>query len=53
MSTLPIRAPQVPQVLPLTGFNRIVSALVTVLDVIADAQQQARAAHKQYPFADW
>jgi len=53
MSTLPIRAPHLPEVLPLTGFGRIVSVLVTVVDVFTEAQQQARAAHKRYPFADW
>jgi hypothetical protein len=52
MSTLRIQAPQAPQ-FPLSGFGRLVSALVMALDVIADAQQQARAAHKRYPFADW
>jgi len=53
MSTLPIRAPYVPQVWPLTGFGRVVSVLVTALDVIVEAQEQARAAHERYPFAEW
>ena len=26
---------------------------LTVIDVFAEAQHQARAAHKRYPFADW
>jgi hypothetical protein len=51
MSTLPLRAPHVPQ--PLAGFTRVIAALATVIDVFAEAQQQAIAAHKRYPFADW
>lgn len=53
MSTLPIQAPAMPQVWPLAGFGRVFAALATVLDVIAEAHEQARAAHKRYPFADW
>ena len=51
MSTLPLRVPHVPQ--PLAGFARVISAIATVIDVFAEAQQQAIAAHKRYPFADW
>jgi hypothetical protein len=51
MSTLPLRAPHVPQ--PFTGFTRVLAALATVIEVFAEAQQQAIAAHKRYPFADW
>ncbi len=50
MTTLPIRAPQAP-VLP--GFARVVSTVLIILDVFTEAQDRARAAHKQYPFADW
>ncbi len=53
MSTLPMQAPSVPHIWPLTGFGRVVAVLATALEVIAEAQQQARAAHKRYPFADW
>lgn len=53
MSTLPIQAPYVPHFSVRTGFNRVVTAVVTVLDVIAEAQRQAEAAHKRFPFADW
>jgi hypothetical protein len=51
MSTLPLRALHEPQ--PFAGFGRIISALATVIDVFAEAQRQAIAAHKRYPFADW
>jgi hypothetical protein len=51
MSTLPLRAANVPQ--PFTGFARVITALATVIDVFAEAQQQAIAAHKRYPFVDW
>ena len=53
MSTLRIQAPRAPQIFPLSGFGRVVSVLAAALDVIAEAQQRARAAHKRYPFADW
>ena len=53
MSTLPIQAPHVPQVWPIAGFGRVVSAVVALLDVLAEAQQRAAAAHKRFPFADW
>jgi len=51
MSTLPLRVPHVPQ--PFVGFGRVISAVATVIDVFAEAQQLAAAAHKRYPFADW
>jgi hypothetical protein len=54
MSTLPIRAPHLPQsLLPIPGFARVVSAVLTAIDVFTEAQRQAAAAHKRYPFADW
>jgi hypothetical protein len=52
MSTLPIRVPQF-QTLPLPGFGRVIAFVSTVLDVFNEAQARARAAHQQYPFADW
>jgi hypothetical protein len=52
MSTFPLRALRVPA-LPATGFSRAVAAMLVMIDVFAEAQEQARAAHKQYPFADW
>ena len=51
MSTLSLRAPHVPHVWH--GFARVGAAIMTVLDVFAEAQLQASAAHKKYPFADW
>jgi hypothetical protein len=50
MATLPIRAPLMP---PLAGFARIVSFVQMMIAVFSEAQQQAVAAHKRYPFADW
>lgn len=51
MSTLPLRAPHVPS--PLPAFARAFSFVLTVIAVFNEAQSQARAAHKKYPFADW
>ena len=51
MSTLPLRLPHVPQ--PFAGLARVASAIATLIDVFAEAQQLAAAAHKRYPFADW
>jgi hypothetical protein len=50
MSTLPIRAPIVP---PLAGLARMISYFNLAIEVFAEAQQQAAAAHKRFPFADW
>jgi hypothetical protein len=50
MTTLPIRAPIVP---PLSGFARVISYFSIAIEVFAEAQQQASAAHKRYPFAEW
>jgi hypothetical protein len=52
MSTLPLRASDV-QPVSLPGIARLVSAVVMVIDVFAEAQAQARAAHQKYPFAEW
>jgi hypothetical protein len=53
MSTLPIQAANVPQVWPIAGFGRVIAAVMMVLDVFVEVQQQATAAHKRYPFAEW
>ena len=48
MTTLPLRAsdlPNVPHVWP--ALARVASALTTVADVLAEAEQQANAAHKR------
>ena len=50
MSTLPLRATHVPA---FPAFARLAAAVLTAIDVFAEAQRQARAAHKRYPFADW
>ncbi|MFY9600629.1 MAG: hypothetical protein WB540_04150 [Pseudolabrys sp.] len=50
MTALPVRAP-VP--LSFVGFGRVIFFLTTFFEVIVDAQRQAAAAHKRYPFAEW
>ncbi|HEX3163716.1 MAG TPA: hypothetical protein VHQ92_14160 [Pseudolabrys sp.] len=50
MTTLPIRAPIVPT---LSGFTRVITFVTMLVDVFADAQRAAAAAHKKYPFAEW
>ena len=47
MPTLSLRAPRV-----LSGFARVGAVLAMVLDVFAEAEQHANAAHKRYPFVD-
>jgi len=50
MTTLPIRAPIVPT---LSGLTRVITFVTMLVDVFADAQRAAAAAHKKYPFAEW
>jgi hypothetical protein len=50
MTTLPIRAPIVPS---LAGLARVISYFDIVIEVFAEAQRQATAAHKRFPFAEW
>lgn len=50
MTTLPIRAPIE---LPFAGFARVKLFCKALIEVFADAQQQANAAHRRYPFAEW
>lgn len=52
MSTLPIHAPRLASV-HVPGFARVAAYVLTVIDVFAEAQELAAAAHKRYPFADW
>lgn len=48
MSTLPLRTQDVPSVPNFwSGFARIGAAVVTVLDVFAEAELRAIAAHKR------
>jgi hypothetical protein len=42
-----------PQVWAIAGFARVIDTITLVLDVFAEAQQQASAAHERYPFAEW
>src|SRR5207344_1801835 len=50
MTTLPIRAPIVP---PFAGLARVISYFNSAIEAFAEAQQQAAAAHKRFPFAEW
>jgi hypothetical protein len=50
MTTLPIRAPIVP---PLAGLARLIAYFDIAMEVFAEAQEQAAAAHKRFPFAAW
>jgi len=50
MSILQVHAPVVPQ---LGGFARVISFFKTLAEVFLDAQREAAATHKRYPFADW
>jgi hypothetical protein len=50
MSTLPIHEPTA---LPLVGLVHVFSLLHTLLEAFVDAQREAAAAHKRYPFAEW
>ena len=50
MTTLPIHAPMLPS---LSGFTRVILFVTMLIDVFADAQRDAAAAHKKYPFAEW
>ena len=50
MTTLPIRAPIMPS---LAGLARLIAYLDLAIEVFAEAQQQAAAAHERFPFAEW
>ena len=51
MSTLRIRASHLPEASVLPRFASIVSFVGAVIEVFAEADELARAAHKRYPFA--
>ena len=42
-----------PIVPSLAGFARVISFFKTCVEVFLEAQREAAAAHKRYPFADW
>jgi len=50
MSTLQAHVRMVP---PVTGFARVAFFLKTLFEVLVDAQREASAAQKRYPFAEW
>ena len=50
MSTFQVHAPVMP---PLGGFARVISFFKTFAEVFLDAQCEAAAAHKRYPYTDW
>jgi hypothetical protein len=37
----------------LAGFGRVIFFIAMFVEVIAEAQRQAAAAHERYPFAKW
>ncbi len=51
MTTFPLRAPAAPR--PLLDWGRFLSAIVTVLDVFVEAEEQAKIARARYPHAGW
>jgi len=50
MSTFQVRAPEMS---PLGGFARVISFFMTFAEAFLDAQREAAAAQKRYPFAAW
>ena len=50
MSTLHIHKPTVSAY---AGFAHVFFLLKVLLEAFADAQREAGAAHKRYPFAEW
>jgi len=50
MSTFRVHAPVMP---PVGGFARVFSFFKAFAEVFLDAQREAAAAHRRYPFADW
>ena len=50
MSILQVHAPVEPQ---LGAIARVISFFKTFAEVFLDAQREAAAAHKRYPFTDW
>ena len=50
MTTLPIRAPQVPSI-RIPGLARVVAVLSAVIDVYSEALTKAHEAEQRYPFA--
>lgn len=53
MTASTLRASQALLVSPLAMFGRFFNAFATLVDVFAEAQQQATAAHRKFPFGDW
>ncbi len=51
MSTLPLRATNVPQVWPIPGLARLGAFILKVVDAYDDAQKSMREAAKKYPYA--
>jgi hypothetical protein len=53
MTALTLRASRVFFASPFAVFGRFLSAATVLLDVFAEAQQQAIKAHRKFPFGDW
>ena len=53
VSISPLSGARFPQIGHSRYFKRIVSAMTMIIEVFAEAQEHARAAHKRLPFSDW
>lgn len=53
MTALALRASHALLASPSAAFGRFFSAVATFMDVYAEAQEQAAAAHRKFPFGDW
>ncbi|HUI14249.1 MAG TPA: hypothetical protein VL048_12355 [Xanthobacteraceae bacterium] len=54
MTTFPLRASDLPNVQFVRPvFARVGAVLAAAIDVFAEAELQASAAQKRYPFASW
>ena len=51
MSTLQVRASHLPEASVLPRFTSVLSFMSALIDVFAEADELARAAHKRGPFA--
>jgi hypothetical protein len=55
MTTLPVQAPSTPKILlwPRAALSRMLALALDLIDVLLEAQREARAAEKRYPFTVW
>jgi hypothetical protein len=55
MSMVSIHAPNSPKIwrLPHVAMTRVVTLALEMIDILADAQRQAKEAERKYPFLIW